>query len=72
METNPPTSELMSPVRSFPTFDVILEDDLSSASNLHVATVNSCYENICQENGSSYNPNHQNTLLILLQVKVNH
>ncbi|KAJ0781328.1 hypothetical protein HanPI659440_Chr06g0248031 [Helianthus annuus] len=48
METNPPT------------FDVILEDDLSSASDLHATTVNSCSENICQENGSSYNPNHQN------------
>ncbi|MFS7974515.1 putative transcription factor C2H2 family [Helianthus anomalus] len=38
----------------------ILEDDLSSASDLHATTVNSCSENIGQENGSSYNPNHQN------------
>ncbi|KAJ0528235.1 putative transcription factor C2H2 family [Helianthus annuus] len=40
--------------------NVILEDDLSSASDLHATTVNSCSENIGQENGSSYNPNHQN------------
>ncbi|KAI3727328.1 hypothetical protein L1987_67141 [Smallanthus sonchifolius] len=40
--------------------NVSLEDSLSSASDLHATTVNSCSENIGQENGTNYHRNHQN------------